>query len=308
MRMSALNETPTTSSLYNVQVVHPTISGTNVTVQAVGAGQRLSIPRRALAPLLSSPPPVQMISKVLLKCVSKEDKKVFKTFTIRNINPSVIKTCLSLKSLIKAQLGEDILKDFDIGYLHGNSVVNVRNSDDLQEVWSNVLKGTKVTLWCNGLNIPVHGGDLEDDVAPKPKKKRKRSDIDDTNQAVEDTVKELKQLHSGGYTPMQYRIWAEMVHGGLHSSMEEPPTSTMFVRCGKGKSKQKSGSDDTLSNAISQLASALSPPAGRVSTPIGIGTSPAKLIDSRSKCYKQLSDLNNLVYWMTKSTWKRGKL
>ena len=74
-----------------------------------------------------------MISKVLLKCVSKEDKKVFKTFTIRNINPSVIKTCLSLKSLIKAQLGEDILKDFDIGYLHGNSVVNVRNSDDLQE-------------------------------------------------------------------------------------------------------------------------------------------------------------------------------
>lgn len=151
---------------------------------------------------------------------------------------------------------------------------------------------------------------MEDDVAAKPKKKRQRSDIDDTNQAVEDTVKELKQLHSGGYTPMQYRM-AEMVHGSLHSSMEELPTSTMFVRCGKGKSKQKSGSDDTLSNAISQLASALSPPAGRVSTPIGIRTSPAKLIDTRSKCYKQLSDLNNLklylVYWMMKSTWKRGK-
>ena len=110
---------------------------------------------------------------------------------------------------------------------------------------------------------------------------------------MEDTLKELKELHSGCYTPMQYRIWAEMVHGGLHSSMEEPPTSTMFVRCGKGtKSKRQSGLDNTLSQAITQLASALSPQSSRVSTPIG--TSPAKLIDSRSKCYKQLVDLNNL--------------
>ena len=27
---------------------------------------------------------------------------------------------------------------------------------------------------------------------------------------------------------------------------------------------------------------------------LSIGTSPARLIDSRSKCYKQLTDLNNL--------------
>ena len=172
--------TSTSTSLYNVQVVQPTVSGTNVTVQAVGAGQRLSIPRRALAPLLSSIP-VQMISKVLLKCTSKEDKKESKTFTIRNINPSVVKTCVSLKSLIRAQLGEEILKEFDVGYLHGNSVVNVRNPDDLQEVWSNILKGTKVILWCNGLNIqPVHGGYLGDDLeTPRPKKskKRKRGDM-----------------------------------------------------------------------------------------------------------------------------------
>ena len=97
-------------STYNVRMVRPTISGTNVTVQAVATGQQL--PRPAL-PLSR---PVQMIPKVLLKCASREDKK---TFTIRNINSSVVKTCESFKSLIRAQLGGEVVKDFDIGYQHG---------------------------------------------------------------------------------------------------------------------------------------------------------------------------------------------
>ena len=87
-------------STYNVRMVRPTISGTNVTVQAVATGQQL--PRPAL-PLSR---PVQMIPKVLLKCASREDKK---TFTIRNINSSVVKTCESFKSLIRAQLGGEVV-------------------------------------------------------------------------------------------------------------------------------------------------------------------------------------------------------
>ena len=109
-------------STYNVRMVRPTISGTNVTVQAVATGQQL--PRPAL-PLSR---PVQMIPKVLLKCTSREDKKEAKTFTIRNINSSVVKTCESLKSLIRAQLGGEVVKDFDIGYQHGTAVVNMGTS------------------------------------------------------------------------------------------------------------------------------------------------------------------------------------
>ena len=41
--------------------------------------------------------------------------------------------------------------DFDVGYLNGASVVSIRNEDDLAEIWSSLLKGDKVTLWCNGL-------------------------------------------------------------------------------------------------------------------------------------------------------------
>ena len=160
------------------------------------------------------------------------------------------------------------MKVFDIGYQHGTAVVNMRTSDDLQEVWANILKGTKVVLWCDGLNVQklaeeISDGDDDDIVPPKPKKKKKKkSDLDDTNQAVVEIVKELRELNSG-YTPMQYKIWAEMVNGGLHTSMEETPTSTMFVRCGNGKTAKK---NDTVSQAITQLASALSPQASRGST------------------------------------------
>ena len=50
---------------------------------------------------------------------------------------------------------------------------------------------------------------------------------------------------------------------------------------------------EALTQAAVAISSTLSP---RSSLPSSqpTGTSPAKLIDSRSKCYKQLSDLNSL--------------
>lgn len=160
-------------------------------------------------------------------------------------------------------------------------------------------------MWCNGLKpadelkpADDHDGsdidDAIDELKPSKKKKSKKSkDVDEINEAVDASVKDLKKLHPG-YTPMQYRIWAEMLNGGTHCSMDNPPTSSMFVRCGNGTiSKKKPTSEDSFSKAITQIASALSPQAGTGSGSI-VGTSPAKLIESRSKCYKQLADLSNL--------------
>ena len=100
---------------------------------------------------------------------------------------------------------------------------------------------------------------------------------------------------------MQFRIRAEMHNGGLHPSLDEPPTTSMFACAGGGqatKKKPSANTNDPLSQAISQLAAAISPSitpssshAGRGAT---LGTSPAKLIDNRTKCYKQLSELSNL--------------
>ena len=54
-------------------------------------------------------------------------------------------TCSLLKSLIRAQLREDISAyDFNVGYLNGASVVSIRNEDDLAEIWSSLLKGDSV--------------------------------------------------------------------------------------------------------------------------------------------------------------------
>ena len=68
-----------------------------------------------------------------------------KTFTLRNIDPSKVKTCDQLKSVVRAQLQDDICTaDFDVGYLQNNTVVSLRSPEDMQEIWSNIMKGTKV--------------------------------------------------------------------------------------------------------------------------------------------------------------------
>ena len=88
----------------------------------------------------------------------------------------------------------------------------------------------------------------------------------------------------------------DTVNGGLHPSLDEPPTS-MFARAGGGQATKKpsvSTNDRPLSQAISQLAAAISPSSSHPGRGATLGTSPAKLIDNRTKCYKQLSELSNL--------------
>lgn len=292
-----------------------TISGTNVTVQALNTGQDVSRRAREVlitpAPLVSTPirnpipssgsRPVQrgsgLIPKVLLKCASRgSKKKESKTFSIRNISPSIVTSCNALKALIRAQLGDDITEQFDIGYQTGSAaVVNIRCSDDLREVWSSIIKDTRVTLWCDGLITGGVAGSRreeysDDEILSRPAKKKKKDSED--NAVIESFIKKLKEHHGSSYTPMQYTIWAEMYNGGVHPSLAEPPTSSMFVRVGGGNPTKKKTPNDSFTQAITQIASALSPNSSMPRT--GLGTSPGKLIDNRSKCYKQLADLNNL--------------
>ena len=84
--------------------------------------------------------------------------------------------------------------------------------------------------------------------------------------------------------------------GGVHSSVDDPPNTSMFARAGGGSvRRKKTDSGQSLADFVKQLSCALSPPSNPSNgsrTPSA--TSPAKSIESRSKCYKQLSDLNNL--------------
>ena len=109
-------------------------------------------------------------------------------------------------------------------------------------------------------------------------------------------------MHGFQFTPMQIRIWSEMLVGGIHCSLDNPPVSAMFVRAGKGtNSKKKEGSSSNMTDALTSAAVAISSALSPCTTPTaghktGSGSSPARIIESRSKCYKQLHDLNSLVF------------
>lgn len=145
-------------------------------------------------------------------------------------------------TLIREQLNEDIVtNDFDIGFVSGSSVVRIRNRKDLLDMWSELRKpGNKITLWCDGLvdrsgncrkwaQTEDVGSDSEPTISRPPK--RKQTDREDK---VQEIVDNLKETHSSHYTSMQLRIWAEMIASGMHSSLEAPPNTTMFVRAGGG--------------------------------------------------------------------------
>lgn len=89
---------------------------------------------------LTSQPSAHTVSKadkVLLKAVNKKGKKDPKTFTLRNIDQHALLTCDNLKGVIRRKLIDDITtSDFDVGYVQGATVVCIRTSDDLEELWS----------------------------------------------------------------------------------------------------------------------------------------------------------------------------
>lgn len=112
---------------------------------------------------------------------------------------------------------------------------------------------------------------------------------------LEETVTELKELHGQQFTPMQYRIWGEMIIGGLYSSKTESPNTSMFSRAGgKEPPKRKSDVAVALGEVAKQVSAAFSGALPSTKSSSSSTASPAKSIDNRSKCYKQLGELNDL--------------
>ena len=238
------------------------------------------------------------IKKVMLKAVTRGSKgKEPKTFTLRDIRSEALTSYAAVKCLIKAQLSQDITEeDFDIGYLQGNTVVSIRSKADLDELWEGLRRGANTTLWCDGMSGEASQStslgrkrsaqDDEEAEKNKDKKKKKKKDDESKEEKVEGTIRTLQDKHGKEFTPMQYRIWAEMHVGGYQPSLDEAPSNSMFLRAGGAATKRRTTAD-IVSQAINQLVPT-HPPNVAVSTS---HSSPAKVIDNRSKCYKQLGEL-----------------
>jgi len=92
--------------------------------------------------------------KLLIKAVhkgGKEKKDPGKIFTLRNVNPVCVSKVKDLKSLIKAQLTDDLVDRFDVGYVLNNKVVSLRSKEDIRDLMGSVQKGDNILLWCDGL-------------------------------------------------------------------------------------------------------------------------------------------------------------
>ena len=129
----------------------------------------------------------QRTFKVLLKVVSKSSK-VRKMFTLRNLDQRKVLSIEHLKEVIGAQLKKDVIaSDFDVGYISGSNMVSIRTQADLSEVWSEIISGKNLILWCDGLkdnsfnkkrkqcqslNHDENVSDEEAWQAPKSKKKK----------------------------------------------------------------------------------------------------------------------------------------
>ncbi len=240
-----------------------------------------------------------LISKILLKaCISRGNNKDSKTFTLRNINISVLNTVEKLRRVIQLQLKSDILqsKGFEVGYMQGSTVVSIRSQEDLSEVWANIKKGTIISLWCDGLKklcpkrvLPHDLSDSEDEQEICRNKKRKKDD--DREDKVGATIKQLKKQHGDcAYTPMQYRVWAEMIVGGVHASTDNSPTSIMFIRAGVGTKKK---SDISYGTSVT----------GPGST--GPGSSPAKIAASVTNSCQTSKTCWIVEYYHRQSLMKR---
>ena len=120
----------------------------------------------------------------------------------------------------------------------------------------------------------------------------------DNQEKVQEIVDILKNKHGSKYTPLQVRIWAELIASGLHPNSEQPPpTNSMFERAGTGGSSKPNQKDNSVVKVVADAASAITCALTKTAQSPGPSlsvTSPAKLIEGRSKLYKQLSELQNL--------------
>ncbi len=185
---------------------------------------RLPTSATSLTPVVpASSPSAQVIEKVILKAVPRAGKTQSKLFTLRSIDSNTILSRDDLIAEIKRQLPGDIRREFDVGVASGNSAISIRTRADLSEVWSDMKKGRKVVLWCNGLKDshlgPAAGGkrkrshheaalsdgsesdeEERETVSKPPKKKKKKASPEEREKQVQGFMEELKEKHSNFYT------------------------------------------------------------------------------------------------------------
>ena len=130
---------------------------------------------------------------------------------------------MELRKEIYKQFGAELVSstlDFSVGYIKGNSKVTIRSPADVEDVWNMITsKGETVNLWYDRVTKrdeeSSENESEQEDCTVRPKsKKKKLSALEKKNERVESLVEKLRKKHSGKFTTLQFRLWAEVVDGG----------------------------------------------------------------------------------------------
>ena len=174
-------------------------------------------------------------------------------------------------------LGDIVLCDFHNVIVSSSTVISICNAGNLAEI---SLKGTKVVLWCVMAWIPrveavLHKvykdmpktqetDDEGDDLHVCSRSQRRNKNISTRGERRKDTKHRLETERNAWYFVYWIWIWGEIYSwGGIHSSLESAPISSMFVRVGKcgacRKKDQVSSATEALTQAAVAVSSAFSP-------------------------------------------------
>ena len=242
-------------------------------------------------------------SDVYLKIFGPKNKKDFTMYTLRNFSAVLVHSPKDVKEAIFTQVGETVVSrklDFQVGYYNKASKLWLNDVHDVQAALALLKRNRKLTFWCVGLESTKHAdndSDNEDGLEQMhvTKKRRITSTSEERATRVTELKTQLRQKHGPKYSGVQYALWAEMIVGGTHEDMDEPPPVPMFSAQRPRGKPGSSALTDALTNVADRLVTALSPvPTPTHNPPSGILSSPGKSVELRGKYIQQLKDLVNL--------------
>ena len=232
-----------------------------------------------------------VIKTITLKVLSPSNKRDFTVFTLRDVAEEDIETPDSLKEVIIAQIGDAVSSkpEFPLGYYRKSEKVWINNEHDVRDAIQLLKESGKMVLWCLGQDqSSVSGKKRErsgnDDICCPAKKKSSASE--ERTSRVNDLKTQLRSKHGSTYSSVQYAMWAEMLVGGGHESMDEPLSAPMFGTP-RARGKGSFNMSEAFTTLAGSIANALSPKQVNLD-------SPTKSVTLRGKYMEQLRDMVSL--------------
>lgn len=241
-----------------------------------------------------------VIDNLTVKVSCRKDKSE-RNFLLPEVDIHDISTLKDLKFYLTHKL--PIREIGSVGYVvRGRKKVWFHTDSELQKlIHSTLIKG-KGALWCDGIMQSTcndddvnPGEESANNISPPAAKRTKVTAMDERRERVQGLFEELKAKHGSAFSGPQYRLWAEAVASGSHTSTEEPPFGSMFNRQTTSKAQRRDHHCSCSATAIAAVNISSSPPRDTQAQAQGTNLTPKSAASLRSTYIKQIKELHELL-------------